>query len=198
MENIDIVIKGQRSKAVLFILPFCLFLFLIGGLFLGIYKTYSNITLLDLSEHVTFLIAIVVLGIGVITSFFSILFLIFKTICPSKITLNKYGIKSSGLNFLKWEDILEIEYFKIPQIYKKTFYTMTILISLFLAVNPTTYIGYILRAIFTLKEYESKAIVVKMKNNQNHIIIFDESLGKEEKPCALTTIKNYMKEQGIR
>ena len=75
---------------------------------------------------------------------------------------------------------------------------MTILISLFLAVNPTTYIGYILRAIFTLKEFESKAIVVKMKNSKNYILMFDESLGKEEEPLALPTIKNYMKEQGIQ
>lgn len=174
------------------------FLFLIGGLFLGIYEAYSSITLLDLGGHVTFLLALVALGIGIIVSFFSILFLIFKAICPSTITLNKFGIKSSGLNFHKWEDILEIEYFKIPQIYKKTFYTMTILISLFLAVNPTTYIGYILKAIFTLKEFESKAIVVKMKNNKNHILMFDEALGKEEEICALHTIKSYMKEQRIQ
>lgn len=198
MENIDIVIKEQRIKALLFTLPFCLFLFLIGGLFLGIYEAYSSITLLDLGGHVTFLIAIVVLGIGVIISFCSILFLIFKTICPSTITLNKFGIKSSGLKLLNWEEIEEIEYLKIPQIYKNTFYTTTVLLSLFLAVNPTTYIGYILKAIFTLKEFESKTIVVKMKNSKNYILMFDESLGKEEEPLALPTIKNYMKEQGIQ
>ena len=36
-----------------------------------------------------------------------------------------------------------------------------------------------------------------MKNSKNYILMFDESLGKEEKPCALTTIKNYMKELRI-
>lgn len=198
MENVNVVIKEQRKKALLFILPFCLFLFLIGGLFLGIHKAYSSITFLDFSGHVTFLLALVVLGIGVIISFFSILFLIFKTICPSTITLNKCGIKSSGLKLLNWQEIEEIEYLKIPQIYKSSFYTATVLLSLFVAVNPLTYLGYILRAIFTLKEFESKAIVVKMKNKKTHILMFDEALGKEEEPCALPTIKSYMEELGLR
>ena len=179
-------------------MPFCLFLFLIGGLFLGIHKAYSSITFLDFSGHVTFLLALVVLGIGVIISFFSILFLIFKMICPSTITLNKCGVKSSGLKLLNWEEIEEIEYLKIPQIYKSSFYTATVLLSLFVAVNPLTYLGYILRAIFTFKEFESKAIVVKMKNKKTHILMFDEALGKEEDPCALPTIKSYMEELWLR
>lgn len=185
------IIKENRQSIILMLIAL-IFLSFITGAFIPSLVEFRHYTGLAFRESVLFFFMISLMSAAFLLAFSSVVYMLIKLIRPSTIIMTEDGLVGAGIKkVIKWEDILSIEYLRREKKYKSIYKSLVSVMSLFLVINPITFICYVLRCALIIEDFETKIICVKTKDNKKFVLNFDESLISENDPSAITQIRVY-------